>query len=81
MNFDTASPLMALNFDSATLFASLIWGSIGTGFAIYGKKQSSFIPMIGGLALIAISYFINSPLYMSVTAIAILGAIWFLTKR
>lgn len=73
--------LSALNFSAGTLFASLIWGSIGVGFTIYGKKQSAFIPMIGGLALVAISYFISSPLYMSLTAVGILVAIWILTKR
>jgi hypothetical protein len=70
-----------MNFSAETLFASLIWGSIGVGFTIYGKKQSKFIPMIGGLGLIAISYFIVSPLYMSVAAVGIMGAIWVLSKQ
>jgi hypothetical protein len=69
------------NFSAATLFASLIWGSIGVGFFIYGKKQSAFIPMIGGLAMVFVSYFITSPLYMSLTSVGILAAIWFCSKR
>jgi len=73
--------LSTLNFSAGTLFASLIWGTIGFGFFIYGKKQSSFIPMIGGIALIAISYLISSPLYMSLTAVGILAVMWFLMKR
>jgi hypothetical protein len=73
--------LSALNFSAGTLFASLIWGTIGFGFFIYGKKQGSFIPMIGGVALTGISYFIASPLYMSLTAIGILGAMWYASKR
>ncbi len=72
--------LSGFNFSAGTLFASLIWGTIGMGFLIYGKKQSAFIPMLGGVGLIAISYFIGSPLYMSLTAIGILAAIWFLMK-
>jgi hypothetical protein len=71
----------SFNFSPATLFASLIWGSIGFGFFIYGKKQSAFIPMIGGIALIAISYFIASAVYMSLTAVGILAGIWILSKR
>lgn len=70
-----------MNFSAETLFASLIWGSIGVGFTIYGKKQSKFIPMIGGLALVAISYFIASPLYMSAAAVGIMAAIWLLSKQ
>ena len=73
--------LSAFHISAETLFASLIWGTIGFGFFIYGKKQSAFIPMIGGIALIGISYFIASPLYMSITAIGILGATWFCLKR
>lgn len=73
--------LSAMNFSAGTLFASLIWGAIGSGFFIYGKKQHSYVPMAGGVALIGISYFIASPLYMSITAIGIMVAIWYFSKR
>lgn len=73
--------LESLHLDASTLFASLIWGTIGTGFVIYGKKQSAYIPMFGGLALVGISYFISSALIMSLTSVAILAGIWFLSKR
>ena len=68
-----------MNFDisSGTLIASLIWGSIGTGFAVYGWKQKDTITLIGGIALIAISYFIGSPLMMSIVGTALVaGTIW-----
>jgi hypothetical protein len=73
--------LSSLHLDAGTLFASLIWGTIGVGFFIYGKKQSAYIPMIGGLSLIGISYFIASPIYMSLVSVGIIGGIWFLMKR
>ena len=63
------------------LVASLIWGSVGVGFFIYGKKQQSLVPLFGGLLLIGVSYFIESALYMSLAAIAILAGIWWLKKR
>jgi hypothetical protein len=68
-----------MNFDisSGTLIASLIWGSIGTGFAVYGWKQKDPATLIGGIALIAISYFIGSPLLMSAVGTAlVVGTIW-----
>ena len=43
--------------DPSFLFASLIWGSIGVGYFVYGKKQQSFVPMIGGIVMVAVSYF------------------------
>ena len=33
--------------------------------AVYGKKQGEWVPALGGIALITISYFISSALYMS----------------
>jgi len=63
------------------LVASLIWGSVGVGFFIYGKKQQSLVPLFGGLLLIGVSYFIESALYMSLAAIAILAGIWWLKKQ
>jgi hypothetical protein len=69
------------NFSSGTLFASLIWGGLGAGFAFYGKKQHSAPPWFGGLALVGISYFINSALWMSVTAVGIIVGIYFWSKN
>jgi hypothetical protein len=70
-----------MNFSASYLFANVLWGSIGVGFFIYGKKQSSFVPLIGGVAMIGVSYFINSALLMSLVSVAIIGAIWFLSDR
>ena len=67
-------------FNSNTLFASLIWGSIGFGMAIYGKKQGSLIPLFGGIAVMAVSYFISSALYMSVTSMALIAGIFIFRK-
>ena len=64
-------------FNSNTLFASLLWGSIGVGFAIYGKKQGAMVPLFGGVALVAVSYFMGSALYMSLVGTAlVVGMIW-----
>ena len=62
---------------SSTLFASLIWGSIGMGFAIYGKKQRTTAPLVGGIMLMGISYFIGSALLMSVVGVVLVaGIVW-----
>jgi hypothetical protein len=42
-------------FNANFLFASLIWGSVGGGYFIYGKKQRSSVPMIGGILMIGVS--------------------------
>jgi hypothetical protein len=68
---------MANWFNSSTLFASLLWGSIGSGIFIYGWKQKSAIPLAGGMLLVGVSYFIDSGLYMSLASVIIIaGMIW-----
>ena len=62
---------------SSTLFASLIWGSIGLGFAIYGKRQKAMAPLVGGILLMAISYLIGSALTMSLVGVVLVaGILW-----
>lgn len=70
-----------LNFDSSFLFASLLWGSIGVGYWIYGKKQREMMPMIGGAAMIGISYLVSSWLLMSLIGLALMVAVYLLVKR
>jgi hypothetical protein len=69
-------------FDTSTLVASLIWGSIGTGFFVYGKKQQQWVPCLGGVALVAVSYFVaDSALWMSLIGVGIIAAIFGLRGR
>jgi hypothetical protein len=67
-------------FNANFLFASLIWGSLGFGYFIFGKKQSSWPPMIGGILMIGVSYFVGSALLMSLLSLGIMAAVYFLLK-
>jgi hypothetical protein len=68
-------------FNSNTLFASLLWGSIGIGFFVYGKRQREWVPMVGGVALLAVSYLVADWLWMSLSSLALIAGIWFLIRR
>ena len=59
----------------------MLWGSVGLGYFIYGKKQSSWIPMVGGVLIIAVSYLVSSTLLMSLLCIGLMVAIYLLLKR
>lgn len=69
------------DLSASFLFASLFWGAIGTGLFIFGKKQRSEIPLIGGIVMIGISYFVVSAFFMSLGGIAILVLIYCLKKQ
>ncbi len=47
--------------DPATLVPGLIFGSIGFGFFIYGKRQSMFVPIFTGMVLMALPYLVTNP--------------------
>jgi hypothetical protein len=68
-------------FDASFLFASLLWGSIGVGYFIFGKKQGAMMPMIGGILMIAASYVISSWLLMSLICIGLIVAVYWLMKH
>ena len=68
-------------FNTHFLFASLIWGSVGVGYFIYGRKQGSWVPMLGGVLMIGASYFAGSAVLMSLICIGLMAAIYMLLKR
>ena len=68
-------------FNTSFLFASLIWGSLGLGYFIYGKKQQSIGPMIGGILMMVVSYFIGSTLMMSLICVGLIVGVYVLSKR
>jgi hypothetical protein len=63
-----------------TLFASLIWGSVGFGYFIYGKKQRVTPPLIGGILMIAVSYLVPDWLWMTLINLGLVVAVWYLSK-
>ena len=68
-------------FNTHFLFASLIWGSVGVGYFIYGRRQGSWVPMLGGVLMIGASYLAGSAVLMSLMCIVLMVAIYILLKR
>ena len=57
--------------DSASIMAwSVLFGGIGIGYFMYGKKQKAIVPLCTGLALFVFPYFVSS-----VTMLLIVGVI------
>ena len=47
---------------ASTVLWGLLFGSIGIGFSLYGKKQRAPIPLLCGLALMFLPYFVTNTL-------------------
>lgn len=56
--------------DISTLMCGVIFGSIGFGFFLYGRKQKAMVPLLSGMALMLLPFFIpNVYLLVSVSII------------
>jgi len=58
---------------------SMIFGSIGLGFFIYGKKQKAIVPLLVGIALFIFPYFIANTYILVFTGFAV-SAVPFVIK-
>ena len=56
----------------------VIWGSIGFGFFVYGKKQNAIIPLISGIGLIAFPYFVSNIYLMLLIGISLIVLPYFI---
>jgi hypothetical protein len=81
MDQPASTSFLDFHFSTGTLFASLLWGSVGVGFWIYGKKQQSAPALIGGIALTIISFLVSDPLWMSVSSIAVIAGVYFWSRQ
>ena len=45
--------------NTATLLWGVVFGSIGLGFFVYGKRQRAPVPLLCGLALMVFPYFVS----------------------
>jgi hypothetical protein len=68
-------------FDTNIIWASLVWGGIGSGFFAYGWKQKASVSLYTGLTMVALSYFIGSALLMSLAETATLVLMYWLKKQ
>lgn len=59
---------------TALLMWGVLFGAIGFGFFLYGRKQKSVVPLITGIALSVVPYFIAN-VYVLVMVGVILVAI------
>jgi len=66
--------------NTSTLIWGLIFGSLGLGFFVYGKKQKAIIPFISGIGLMVFPYFISNTFFLVITGI-ILAALPFVIRR
>ncbi|AOW12083.1 hypothetical protein LPB72_13920 [Hydrogenophaga crassostreae] len=64
--------------NTTLIFWGLLFGSIGTGFFVYGKKQRAPVPLLCGLALMVVPYAISSVPVLLAVGVALIALPYFL---
>ena len=62
----------------STLLWGIIFGSIGLGFFVYGKKQKAIIPILSGIGLMVFPYFISNIYVMILSGIVMVALPYFI---
>lgn len=63
----------------ATLLWGVIFGSVGMGYIVYGRKQSNGVALVSGIVLCVFPYFVSNWILL-VAAGVLLMSVPFLVK-
>lgn len=61
----------------ALIFWGLLFGSVGLGFFVYGKKQSSVVPLVCGLILMVFPYLVSNTILMVAIGVVLVAVPYF----
>jgi hypothetical protein len=60
------------------LLWGLLFGAIGLGLFVYGRKQRVTVPMVCGLALMIFPYFVADTILLVAVGVALILAAYFI---
>lgn len=63
--------------NTSSLFWGLLFGSVGLGFLVYGKKQKAVVPLVCGLVLMIFPYFIANTILLVAIGVALIALPYF----
>jgi hypothetical protein len=64
--------------NTSSLLWGLLFGSIGLGFLIYGRKQRAVVPLVCGLALMIFPYFVSNNIVLVAIGAVLIAIPYFL---
>lgn len=63
--------------NTAALLWGLLFGSIGLGFFVYGRRQKAVVPLLSGLALMIFPYFFSNTIALVTLGIVLIAIPYF----
>jgi predicted membrane protein len=64
--------------NASLLLWGLLFGTVGLGFFTYGRKQRAVVPLVCGLALMVLPYFVTSVWLLALLGIVLAGVPYFI---
>lgn len=64
--------------DPSILLWGLLFGSVGLGYFVYGKKQSRFVPLVCGILLMVFPYVVSNVLVMVLVGLVLVALPYFI---
>lgn len=55
--------------NSTLLLLAVLFGSLGLGYFVYGKKQNAIVPLVCGVVLMVFPYFISNVILLIATGL------------
>jgi len=62
---------------TASLLWGVVFGSVGFSFFVYGKKQQAVVPLVCGLGLMTVPYFVSNLLLLVAIGVALIALPYF----
>ena len=56
---------------------ALLFGSIGLGFSVYGRKQQAVVPLLCGLVLMIFPYFVSNVVLLVAIGVTVMVVPYF----
>ena len=70
----TAVFLAQASTDSAALVWGMLFGAFGMGYFVYGKRQGRAVPLIAGIVLSVLPFFVSDTLALVLIGLATAAA-------
>ena len=62
----------------ASIIANIIFGALGLGYFVYGKRQKMIVPLVCGIGLMGYTYFVSNTVLLVVIGCVLLGVPFFI---
>ena len=64
--------------NTSSLLWGVLFGSIGLGFFVYGRRQKVVVPLVCGVALMIFPYFVSNTLLLVTLGVVLIATPYFL---